>query len=87
MSIQKKSLISALKTTKKANVANAPLAEDGAPNAKNISSMQRMNLKASGLQSLKGVTTKRLKAANAMSLKGVTTKRLKATSAVTFKKA
>ena len=30
MSIQKKSLISALKTTKKANVASAPLAETAA---------------------------------------------------------
>jgi hypothetical protein len=64
MSIQKKSLISALKTTKKANVASAPLAESGTPSAKNTTSMKKFQLKqlkATGFKSFKAISEKKFK--------------------------
>jgi hypothetical protein len=64
MSIQKKSLISALKTTKKANVASAPLTESGTPSAKNTTSIKRFQLKqlkATGFKSFKAISEKKFK--------------------------
>ena len=65
MSIQKKSLISALKTTKKANVASAPVAD-----GKNVSSMRGHNISAKGVTNAKGVNAKGVSSAKGVSAKG-----------------
>jgi len=67
MSIQKKSLISALKTTKKANVASAPVAD-----GKSVSSMRGHNISAKGVTNAKGVSAKGLTSAKGLSAKGLT---------------
>jgi hypothetical protein len=65
MSIQKKSLISALKTTKKANVASAPV------EGKSATSMKKSVFSAKGIQSAKGVSAKGIQSAKGISAKGV----------------
>ena len=67
MSIQKKSLISALKTTKKANVASAPVAD-----GKSVSSMRGHNISAKGVTNAKGISAKGVTSAKGVSAKGVT---------------
>ena len=64
MSIQKKSLISALKTTKKANVASAPSAN--APGT-SLNSMKTMNAK--DLKSFKTMNAKDIKSFKAINAK------------------
>jgi hypothetical protein len=66
MSIEKKSLISALKTTKKANVASTPEATDKAATPK-----------AESIKSLRGVSTKSMKGQHLTSLKSVQNRSLK----------
>jgi hypothetical protein len=72
MSIQKKSLISTLKSAKKANVASANTTEIDAKGAK-VSSMRVFNQKKvvnpKALVNLRAVTTKSLKASHTKSLK------------------
>jgi hypothetical protein len=48
MSIEKKSLISTLKTTKKANLASAPATNDGATSRKGIVKKASWNRKSAG---------------------------------------
>ena len=62
MSIEKKSLISTLKTTKKANIAGAPVVETGAKKEKDLKMRSNVTLKGNvrslrsqHLRSLKGV--------------------------------
>ena len=59
MSIQKKSLISTLKTAKKANVASSSTHEEA--KGTKLASMRVNNLKASTMKSFKKSTTKSFK--------------------------
>jgi hypothetical protein len=67
MSIQKKSLISALKTTKKANVASIPT--EGLSGEKQTSMMKVTSLKS--FKAAGGSSVKSLKATSMKSFKGV----------------
>ncbi len=69
MSIEKKSLISALKTTKKANVATAPEGEK-AVSSKAVGG-KNASLKSQSFKSLKAHSFKSLKAHSFKSLKSV----------------
>lgn len=55
MSIQKKSLISTLKTAKKANVASAPLAEGDAKGTKGVKLFKTVRLHGTRAVKLTGV--------------------------------
>ncbi len=64
MSIEKKSLISALKTTKKANVATAPEGEKAV-------SLKALGGKNTSLKGIKGTSLKSLKGIKGTSLKSL----------------
>jgi hypothetical protein len=53
MSIEKKSLISTLKTTKKANLASAPATNDGATTRKGVYKKAGVNKKGSAVRHAK----------------------------------
>jgi hypothetical protein len=84
MSIQKKSLISTLKTAKKANVASASTHEVDAKgakvasmrvvNAKNVSAKGTSSLRAVNLKSFKTVSAKNVSAKGVKSLKSASTR-------------
>jgi hypothetical protein len=66
MSIEKKSLISTLKTTKKANIAGAPVAESGKEKVSN-----QKDLKMRNVGSLRSANMKSLRAQTLKSTKGI----------------
>jgi hypothetical protein len=78
MSIQKKSLISTLKTTKKANVASAPVSTEVKPaTAQNMKSLKAPAHSSQSFKSLKKADFKSLKRANLKSFKRANLKSLK----------
>jgi hypothetical protein len=86
MSIEKKSLISTLKTTKKANLAGAPV--DSGTRKETIESIRALHSKAVGanLRSMKAGQFKSLKAGQFKSLKASQLKSLRATQTKSLKK-
>ena len=85
MSIQKKSLISALKTTKKANVASAPVAD---VSGKSMTSMKKnsLSLKQSAISAKNVGSLKTVRAKNLTSLKTVRAKNLASYKSVSAKR-
>jgi hypothetical protein len=79
MSIEKKSLISTLKTTKKANIAGVPVVDSGAQketvfNQKDLKMRSMKSLKSQQLKSLKSHQLKSLKSHQLKSLRQASTK-------------
>jgi hypothetical protein len=71
MSIEKKSLISTLKTTKKANIAGVPVVDSG---ARKETVFNQKDLKMRSVQSLKSHQLKTLKSHQLRSLRQASTK-------------
>jgi hypothetical protein len=85
MSIEKKSLISTLKTTKKANIAGVPVVDSGALketvfNQKDLKMRSMKSLKSQQLKSLKSQQLKSLKSQQLKSLKSHQLKSLRQAS-------
>jgi hypothetical protein len=70
MSIEKKSLISTLKTTKKANIAGAPVVDSGAKKETDLKMRYNVSLRAN-VRSLRAETFKSTKLSTTKSTKSV----------------